>query len=158
MDDTILNQFLLKVLDYYDKQNENNIEYIYSKNININIKDNNEIIISKKKFNFELLGYIDNNTHFWSWSWILPQYNMTDTKNARELLNYGLKLEPETNTNEQIFIKSLLVNSKILIESEIQLSIYLAIFSFLLNERIKFILPYKLNDKNNNLTLYYLIK
>ena len=41
---------------------------------------------------------------------------MIETKISRELLEYGLKLEPESSTNDHFMIKSLLANSRIQIE------------------------------------------
>ena len=160
MEESSLNQFIMKALEEYDTSTLKYNKYISSKNIKIN---NNELTINNGPvnghFDYELLGYFDNMNNIWVWSWILPQYNMLQTKIARSLLDYGLKLEPETNITEHLFIKSLLVNSKISVESAIQLDINLAIYYYLAHNKFKFILPHKVySDNNNYITLYYLIK
>jgi hypothetical protein len=160
MEESSLNQFLNTVLEYYDDQTQKYYNDIKNHNIKIN-ENTNEITFNENKiYKYELLGYFDNINKIWVWGWILPQYNTNETKIARNLLEYGLKLEPETNISEHLLIKSLLVNSKILIDTSTQLDIYLAIFSYLSRDRFLFIYPYKVlsEDKKNYITLYYLIK
>jgi hypothetical protein len=160
MEDSSLNQFIIKVLDYYDKQTLMYYEHITNNNVKINENTNEIIFNDETKYNYELLGYFDNANNIWIWGWILPQYNIKETRIARNLLDYGLKLEPETNITEHLYIKSLLVNSKISIDTSIQLDINLAIYSYLSHDRFLFIYPYKVlsEDKKNYITLYYLIK
>jgi hypothetical protein len=162
METDSLNQMIKKAFDYYDNIMLSNQIMIKSNDILL-VNQTNEITfnINKKTFNYEILGYFDNNNLIWIWSWLLPQYNSTQTKIARELLNYGLKLEPESNVTEHIFIKSLLVNSRVSIEDSIQLDTNLAIYSYLSPNKFKFIYPHKIYmDENNKnyITLYYLIK
>ena len=162
MDTDSLNQMIKKAFEYYDNNMLSNQTFLKSNDILL-VNQTNEITfnINKETFNYEILGYFDNNNLIWIWSWLLPQYNSTQTKIARELLNYGLKLEPESNVNEHIFIKSLLVNSRISIEDSIQLDTNLAIYSYLSPNKFKFIYPHKIytdENKKNYITLYYLIK
>ena len=109
-------------------------------------------------FEYEFLGYFDNQNHIWIWSWVFPRSNMKETKISRELLEYGLKLEPESNTHDHFMIKSLLVNSRIQIEESIQLEINLAIYTSLLRDKIKFIFPYIIQLDKSFITIYYVIK
>ena len=169
MEESSLNQFIMKALEEYDNGTTKYYKYIIEKNIKI---IDNQLTINNQNFDYELLGYFDNMNNIWVWSWLLPQYNISQTKIARNLLDYGLKLEPylpKTNNldystkfssdNEHLFIKSLLVNSKISIESAIQLDINIAIYYYLAHNKFKFILPHKVySDNNNYITLYYLIK
>ena len=116
---------------------------------------------TKIDFDCELLGYFDNQNFIWIYGWVLPNINPKTIKISRELLEYGLKLEPDSNTDEHYMIKSLLLNSRIKIEESIQLDINLALYTSLLRDKIKFIYPRRiyLDDfKKNFITQYYLIK
>ena len=83
----------------------------------------------EEEFDCEILGYFDNQNNIWIYSWVLTNRNLSDTKISRELLEYGLKLEPNSNTDEHFMIKSLLVNSRIQIEESLQLDINLALYT-----------------------------
>jgi len=162
METDSLNQMIKKAYDYYDNMTISHYELIKSNDVTI-VERNNEITfnINKKTYNYEILGYFDNINLIWIWSWLLPQFNSNLTKIARELLNYGLKLEPESNVTEHLFIKSLLVNSRISIEDSIQLDTNLAIYTYLSPNKFKFIYPRKIytdENKKNYITLFYLIK
>lgn len=163
MENNSLNQFIKKAIDYYDKQNIKYIDTINNLNINFNI-DANTIIFNnnneEKIYNYEILGYFDNENNIWIWSWLLINLTSDQIIIARELLNYGLKLEPLSNSTEHFFIKSLLVNSRITLEEDVQLDTNLAIFSYIIKNKIKFIYPRKIfvSDSKKFITLYYLIK
>lgn len=168
METDSLNQFIKKSLHYYDNQNLENIEILNTPDANIKFGfDDNTITFilddKKKTFDFEILGYFDNQSKIWIWSWLLTNLNSEQTMISRELLNYGLKLEPTSNSVEHFFIKSLLVNSRISIEEDIQLETNLGIFSYIIKNKIKFIYPRKRYLDNSNkagayATFYYLIK
>ena len=82
-------------------------------------------------------------------------------KTCRDILSYGLSLEPGSNSNEHFFIKSLLINSRILIQEDTQLEINLAIFSYLAKAKIGFIFSRKMylnQEKTKYVTYYYIIK
>jgi hypothetical protein len=169
MEDQILSQLIKSSLSHYDDQNKKYYNFIKTKNINIKIsyehdKDLDAGLITfdnKHEFEYELLGYFDNNAHIWIWAWVLPSIDYTKTILCRDLLNYGLKLEPSTNSAEHYIIKSLLVNSRILLEEYVQLDTYLALISYLLKNKILFIYPRKLyldESKKNFVIIYYLIK
>ncbi len=165
MDNDSLTQFIKKALQHYDNQILTNIEILYTPDTNVKFSLENKSITfindnKEKTFDFEILGYFDNQSNIWIWAWLLTNLNSDETKIARELLNYGLKLEPTSNSVEHFFIKSLLVNSRINIEEYIQLESNLAIFSYIIKNKIKFIYPRKryLENSKNYVTFYYLIK
>jgi len=159
-----LNHFLKKAITHYDNQNLKYYDFIKSQNATVNLKDNeiSFFLNDDKTFNsdIEILGYFDNRTNIWIWGWMLT--GLLNTNISRDLLNYGLKLEIGlTNTNEHFFIKSLLVNSRILVEDDIQLEINFAIYSYLMKDRYKFLYPWKKyldKEKTIYITHYYLIK
>lgn len=163
MENNSLNQFIKKAIEYYDEQNIKYIDIINTSDIILNT-DSTIIIFNinneEKIYNYELLGYFDNQNNIWIWSWLLINLTSEQIIIARELLNYGLKLEPSSNSNEHFFIKSLLVNSRIMIEEDIQLEINLAIFSYIIKKKIKFIYPRKIfiGEEKKFITIYYLIK
>jgi hypothetical protein len=158
-----LSQTIKLALEKYDNICVNYHDYIINNNVFIETKD--KIIFNfdnrKETFDYELLGYFDNQNLIWIYSWVLPNIDLETTKISRELLEYGLKLEPDSNTDEHFMIKSLLLNSRIQIDELIQLEINLALYTSLLRDKIKFIYPYSvsLDELNKNfLTFYYLIK
>ena len=159
-----LNNFLKKAITHYDNQNLKYYDLIKSQNATIDTSKNEIFFFLNDDTTFtadsEILGYFDNRTNIWIWGWMLT--GVLNTNISRDLLNYGLKLEiGSTDTNEHFFIKSLLVNSRILVEDDIQLEINFAIYSYLMKDRYKFIYPWKKyldKDKTIFITNYYLIK
>ena len=63
-----------------------------------------------------LLGVLDSNSRLWLWSWCLPSFSYDETSEARKILNYGLMLEPSTNSLIHYYMKSHLVNSRLFFE------------------------------------------
>lgn len=158
-----LSQLIKSSFKYYDEQNSKYINLINTQNIKFDNDLNYKSLIfnDHEEYDYELLGYFDNQTNIWIWAWVLPDLNYDKTILCRELLNYGLKLEPSTNSTEHFIIKSLLVNSRILLEEYVQLESYLAIISYIIKDKILFIYPRKryIDEGNHNfITVYYLIK
>ena len=160
-----IKDFFIKAFKHYDDQQSTYEIYINNSLHNI-INTNNTIVIKPYDtikpdvtYNYEILGIIDNQSHVWIWSWLIPQFKDTVTKLAKELLLYGLKLEPSSNTNIHSYLKIQLLNSRILIENDIELDMHLSLISYLIKDKILFILPITLNDnKKDTITIYYLIK
>ena len=159
-----LNQFIKRALEYYDNQKLKYYDFIKNQDVTFNINENkinfhfDDDSISKE---FQILGYFDNQNNIWLWGWLLNDLSFNTTKTCRFLLEYGLKLEPSSNTSEHFFIKSLLVNSRIQVDEDSQLDINLAIYSYLAKDKISFIYPRKryVDDSNSKyVTFYYLIK
>jgi hypothetical protein len=161
-----LNEFIKKALIHYDNQNKKYLSILNLNNENVIFNsENTEItfIYDDKKdiFDFDMLGYFDNQNQIWIWGWLLTNLNANQTVLSRELLNYGLKLEPSSSSIEHFYIKALLVNSRIKIEEDIQLETNLAICSYLIKNKILFIYPrkrYLNNEKTEYVTFYYFIK
>lgn len=159
-----LSETIKKALDHYDNQNWNyrhfvDIQDVKFDEINSTVTFFNDQTVDT--FNYELLGYYDNQNGIWIWGWVLSDFNYKDTPQCKYLLDYGLKLEPKSATLEQTMIKGILVNSRIKIEEFVQLDINLSIYSYLIKDRIKFIYGRKRYlDKTTDkyVTFYYLIK
>ncbi len=154
-----------KSLEYYDEQNEKNKKYI--KNTIIEVSSTDKITIMTEEHNillesyYEVLGLFDNQTNIWLWAWLLPFLNASETIISRKLLDYALKLEPKSNSYDHYYIKSQLLNSRITIESDIELDIHLALSSYLIKDLFLFIKPLKIylnKEKTKYCTFYYLIK
>lgn len=140
-------------LDYYDKY-QPEVQNILSKieYIKINIGDNvndeyifydsDDKIILKSKIE-TLSIYIPQNKT-WKWSWSVPFAKYKNTLISREILKYAFTLD----TDNDLFLKSTLVNSKIVIQNNYQIDIYLAL-SALLSKK-PFILRMYLIPKENN--------
>lgn len=162
MEKLSLYQAIKKALDYYDDQNIKYIKYIRTKNYTIDKTEENAITICDDTNNkiigkYQIIGTFDNSSKVWVWGWLLPIPSI-DKQMAQNLLSYGLKLDYESNLNEHQFIKSLLINSRILIEEDVQLYTNIAIYSYLLKDNIKFIYPvinYIDDSKKNYIIIYY---
>jgi hypothetical protein len=177
MDFESLSETVKKALEHWDNQNWKYRHLINNQNIRIDDvsntisflnqtnpldqSDNSDYIIKGSIFDCELLGYYDNINSIWVWGWVLADFNYRDTPLCKYLLDYGLRLEPKSATLEQTMIKAILVNSRIKIDESVQLEINLALYSYLIKDRIKFIFGRKkyideLSDKY--VTFYYLLK
>ena len=154
-----IGQFILKSLDYYDEQQDKYEELMNSKDIEFDNKNNEVIITVKNKEliygSYQILGYYYMEPNIWVWSRVLNQINSESVEISKNLLSYGLKLEPH-DVAEHFYIKTLLVNSRILIEDKIQLDTNLAIYSYLLKGKFTFILPKHVKD--SNIIIYCLVK
>jgi hypothetical protein len=151
-------------LDYYDNQNIKYNKYLPLNSILLN---NEKTIINKKdnnisvKINYEVLGVFDYNTKIFIWGWVLPYLNSNETKISRELLNYGLNINPSSSTPDHFYLKSLLVNSRINIDTDFDINLIIALSSYLLKNKFSFIFPDTITKKEDNdyfLTTYYMIK
>jgi hypothetical protein len=153
-----LRESIINALDLYDKNNLKYIKYINSKieitqhgngiNIASFIYNQNEIFKAK----CQIFGYYDILNTIWFWGWLLPLPN-NETILARELLDYGLKLDISDTNAEQLFYKGILLNSRYIINNKIGLEINLAFFSSLLKDKILFIYPRKVE----NIIIFYFI-
>jgi hypothetical protein len=157
-----LSDTVKKALDYYDNQQMKYRHLINNQNSYYNIPDNSIIFNDiNEEYYSELLGYYDNLNGIWIWGWVLADFNYKDTPVCKDLLDYGLKLEPSSSTREQIMIKGILVNSRIKIDEQVQLEINISIYAYLIRERIKLIYAKKkyLDEAHTNyVTFYYLLK
>lgn len=159
MDFNNLNDIIIQSLEEYDNNLLKYREY-YEQDVKFN-HDTNEIKFIDKnyEYNFEILGIFDNNNNIWIWGWVI-YINNDLIKIAKDLLNYGLKLEPGIHSSvEYSFIKSLLVNSRILVETDIELNINLGIIYNLIKNKLLFLYPYKYYlDNDKYITYYYIVK
>jgi hypothetical protein len=161
-----LSDLIKKSLFYYDNQilkykeySDNTLGDVDQNYNTINIRDLNHNI--KLTAEYEILGIFDNQTKIWCWAWLIPYLNYDETIISRKLMEYGLKLEPNSNTDDHFYIKSQLLNSRITIENSFELDIHLALCSYLIKDLFKFILPsisYLNSSKTKYITTFYLIK
>jgi hypothetical protein len=160
-----INDLIKKSLIYFDNQNdkykiylENTEIYISEKQIVNKITKKN--INNNLKFETEVLGIYSYPTNVFIWSWSLPYLDINDTKISRELLNYGLKLDPSSNTMSHFYLKSLLVNARNYIESDFDLDLIQAISAYILKNKYSFIYPTNLYNKDKKIfmTTYFLVK
>jgi hypothetical protein len=176
MDDNIVN-FIRKSLDYYDNQNNENKKYLENTKMEINkssydniittsidlfnITKDNEIIYECK---CELLGIFDFQTKVWisGWSNLTRPESFNPNSLSRELFDYVYDSQFSNSSFNQVnnYIFNQLINSRILIEDNMELDIYLATVSYLLKSKIKFIYPsilYLNTDKTKYIINYYLV-
>ncbi len=161
--DLDLSTLINNALIYYDEHNIEYDEYIKSDNIRVERETNKIIFNNKTEFKYEFLGIFDNTTNIWIWAWLVPEFMFNETNIVRKLLNYGLKISPTpTNKldNEQLYLKTQMVNGRFLLYDEFQLDLHLAISSYLAKDTFKFIYykkKYLNKEKTKYITVYYLI-
>jgi len=160
LDDT--KYFIKDKLDLLDKSKSKYKDLIDIRDVEFVVGDNDTKIIFKKNNESiytgkcSLLGVFDSNSKLWLWAWCLPSFSYDETSEARKILNYGLILEPSTNSLIHYYIKSHLVNSRLFFENEIYLDIHLGLSMYI--SKAKFIYP-RIKDEVNGkkLIVYYLI-
>lgn len=140
-------------LEYYDifqPQIQNlldKIEYIKI-NIGENINDEYVFYDSTNKIIFksriETLSIFIPQTNTWKWSWSVPFAKYNNTLISREILKYAFTL----NSENDLFLKSTLINSKNIIKNQYQLDIYLAL-SALLSKKPFILRMYLVPHENN---------
>ena len=153
-----ISDLILKSFEYYDNQNKLHEKYLKKKGILDG--ENSVIIFDNVKFKYELLGVFDNQTNVWIWSWMIPLIDNEKSTISKKLLNYGLNIFPSNENQEEIYLKTQLLNSRFLIQDEFQLEIHLALASYLSRENFKFLYPIKkyMNKKKDKyITKYFLI-
>lgn len=155
-----LSDLIIKSLKNYDENNYKHRKYLKNKNYKID-KEKSKIIFKDKKFDYELLGIFDNDNNIWMWGWMFPNIKINKSSLSRKLLNYALDIEVDENSinYESVYLKIQFLNSRFLLENNLQLDIHLALSTYLLKDNIKFILPNKLYlGKNRYITRYFLVK
>jgi len=157
-----IKDFIKTKLDNYDKSNKKYYDLINNDDIKIDYKDSHIYIkfFENKKTVYEgkttILGTMDLESKVWLWSWVTPNFTIEETKDARDILNYGLALEPNSNSTIHFYIKSHFVNSRIFFNTDITLDIHLAL-SLYITKRGKFIYPRHKNISGKKVIVYYLV-
>lgn len=98
------------------REPEDNTIHFYNKNT--------ELLFSSR---YEIIGIYNNTYNTWAWGWSLPMFYKNKTSIAKKMLNYGIELEP----HENIFLKTILINSRFRMISKIQYDVHAAIASYL---------------------------
>ncbi len=157
-----INDLIIKSLKYFDNQNKKYSKYLQNTEL---IIDNKIFKILDKKtekiinIDTTYLGIFNHETNTFLWAWSLPDLSINEIKISKELLNYGLSLQPSSNTISHYFLKSLLVNARNNIETDFDLDLIQAISSYLLKDKCDFIYPsYVYNNNKVILTSYFIVK
>lgn len=159
-----INILIEKALQYYDMKLQEYSKYINSNESVLNKEDTSIVFadIDKTKFNYEYIGTFDNVNSVWMWAWMIPYFTTNETTIVRQLLNYGLKINPDNDgkiSNDKLYLKTQLVNSRFLLQDEFQLDLHLAISCYLIKDNFKFVYKKKLylSKTDKYITLYYYI-
>ena len=163
--DLLLKNLIKKAFKNYDTinnktlGNKNDIDIIET---NIH-KDNTKIEIIYKdetiEYDAELLGIFDESTNIWIWSWNISHDNKKIGEITKELINYGLDITYTEKESDKIYIKSVLTTSRLYINNQLNLSILLAITTYLIKNKIKgFYQKSYPKNRQDNLVLYYIMK
>lgn len=159
-----IKEFIRTRLDKFDESNKKYNHLIENSNIKIEDKEgiiniifNDETGKNIYESKATILGTMDVGTNIWLWAWVTPYFSSSQTKDSRELLQYGLELEPDNNSNIHFYIKSHFVNSRIYFDSNITFDIHLAL-SLYISKKTKFIYPrIRKLEGGNTIIVYYLI-
>jgi len=162
MEDYIID-LIKKSLLFFDGRNKKYEKFIKNTKLRsdkkiYDITTNNEID-DNVTFDTEILGIFHCQTNVFIWSWSLPYVITDETKITRELLHYGLNLEPMSNTISHFFLKALLINARNKIDSDFDLELIQSIASYILKDKCDFIYPLNsYTDKKKIITTYFLVK
>lgn len=159
--DLLLKNLIKKAFkNYYNINNKLLQDKIITTNIN---KDNTKIEVKYKdeiiNYDAELLGIFDETTNIWIWSWNISYENKKIGEITKELINYGLDITYTDKESDKIYIKSILTTSRLYINNQLNLSILLAITTYLIKNKIKgFYQKSYPKNRKDNLVLYYIVK
>lgn len=158
-----------KALEYYDSMNQNFLKRHSDKGKKSAM--NNLIQFGKETYEYEFLAIFDKNTNVWVWGYALPILSDELKQQIEGLHLYGLKqktipiqrVKSSGNFDQlasnisilNLYIKTIFGNSRLYINNDLEIDILLAMSSYLLKERIKFI--YK-DEEDSSLITYYLVK
>lgn len=162
MDNNNINFFIKDKLDILDKSKSKYKDFINIKEVIFKKEGEDKKIIFKKNGEevytgkFSYLGLFDFKSRLWLWAWCYPELNFTDTIESRQILNYGLQLEPSTNSLVHNYIKSHLINSRLFFENEIFLDIHLGLSLYIL-KKSKFIYQKNVDIGDNQLIFYMVV-
>ena len=129
------NDVVVRALEFYDKNKEkydkflSKVKYLSfrsdgdKKYISFLDKNKEKIIESR----YELLGDYYNDIKTWIWGWSQPGNKKSLIKTSKMLFDYGINID----YNKNKFLKTLLVTSRFLINTLVQLEINIAIASYL---------------------------
>lgn len=98
---------------------------------------------------YQIIGLYDITDKIWYHGWAIynsDKQNYYRYNKSKELLKYALNIDRDlpVSINEKIIVRSILINSKINIIDDLQISIIIAISTFLL--RAKSIIYYNINN------------
>ena len=149
--------FLKGQLDNLDKS-KSKYEVLNNKNIYVHLNHEEESIVFKKNEEiiylnkYSTLGIFHKSTKVWLWSWAMSDIQFNETKEARKILDYGLKLEPHLNdTQLHYYIKAHLVNSRIFFENDILFDIHLGLALYISKAQFIYYI------ENDDIIYYYLV-
>jgi hypothetical protein len=154
-----ITEFIKQRLNYLDESNNKFKHLIKISPENVDQYNDTQTIIFKEKdiFLYEgkstTLGTFDLNTKIWLWAWVSPYFTSKETKHSKDILEYGLKLEPDSNSIIHFYLKNHLVSSRIYFDTDIALDVHLAISLYI--TKTKFIYPKY--DKHLNLVQYFMV-
>ena len=160
MDNNNIKFFIKDKLDILDKSKSKYKDLLNIKDVIFKIEDKK--IIFKKNGEelytgkYSYLGLFDLKSKIWLWAWCYPELTFNDTIESRQILNYGLQLEPSTNSEVHHYIKSHLINSRLFFENEIFLDIHLGLSLYIL-KKSKFIYQKNIDNGETQLIIYYVV-
>lgn len=144
-------QLIPDALNYYDNNNQKihklykSFYYYTNKRSKLDNVKNLIYFYDKDKkelthFDFEVIGLYTSNSKTWLWAWASPELRKNATYKIKQVLDYGIDLDPDEK-----LLKTELITSKFFIDDPIQLDIHIAIASYM--TKIPFIYPLIINTE-----------
>jgi hypothetical protein len=94
-----IKEFIRTRLDNFDKSNQKYSHLLDAKSTKIDKKENLTYLVFLDKDENKIqeslvtiLGSLDLNTNIWLWAWVTPYLSSEESKDARDILKYGLEL------------------------------------------------------------------
>lgn len=116
--------------------------------------DINKNILFKAECEYIGIAYTNvDKDILWVWAWANPQISKNHTLLSRKLLQYGLDINP-SNNNIDIFLKSILTNSRMKLSAiELELIISLSLYI----SKKEGVLKIPINDKGINSVHWFMV-
>lgn len=145
------------IKNYSDLINHNKKQYLMDQS-KITVVDGVIKFFGNEDFHLDcfFLGSYNHNEKVWIWNWCYPLPKKNNLL-GHELINYALNFnENKINRDDFVFIRSILVNSRIQINNDFNIELLQGLIMFITN--VKVIIPIKATVGEENLTYYYGIK
>ena len=145
---------LVDYLNLIPKENDIDLIDLYCGSGNFLIWSFNKNILFKAECEYIGIAYTNvDKDILWVWAWANPQISKNHTLLSRKLLQYGLDINP-SNNNIDIFLKSILTNSRMKLSAiELELIISLSLYI----SKKEGVLKIPINDKGINSVHWFMV-
>jgi hypothetical protein len=156
-----LSSIIVNALEYYDVNNEKykslkeKAKFVRIEKSNNDMEHNVMLFFDKNKnfifkSRYEVIGMMGNESKIWTWGWAIPYLKKNTVKISKEILLYGINLNPEDDK----ILKTELITSRFRIANDVQLDIHLGLSSYM--SKKPFIFKYSFSEEKWSSNSIYL--